>query len=119
MTFRIRRAGHVVLRVTDVGRMKEFLEKIVGFTTYGKVGPSFYFLTAHPVTNHHMIAVRSGKLGERLPDAERQIGMVSIAYEMTDLVALCDLHQRMNAAASNYGWRIVAREDRGSLENLV
>lgn len=119
MTFRIRRAGHVVLRVTDVGRMKVFLEQIVGFTTYGKVGQNFYFLTSHPVTNHHMIAVRSGKPGERLPDAERQIGMVSIAYEMADLAALRDLHQRMSGAASGYGWRIVAREDRGPIRNLI
>jgi catechol 2,3-dioxygenase len=116
---RIRRAGHIVLRVTNVAQMKEFLERIVGFTTYGQGGREFYFLTSHPVTNHHMIAVRSGKPGERLPDAEHQIGMVSIAYEMADLTALRDLHQRMAAAAAAYRWRIVATEDRGSIYNLV
>jgi catechol 2,3-dioxygenase len=119
VTFRIRRAGHVVLRVTNVDQTKTFLEKVVGFTTYGKVGRDFYFLTSHPVTNHHMIAVRSGKPGERLPDAERQIGMVSIAYEMADLAALCDLRQRMNAAAETFGWRILSEEDRGAIYNLV
>jgi catechol 2,3-dioxygenase len=119
VAFRIRRAGHVVLRVTNVDLMKNFLEKVVGFTTYGKVGRDFYFLTSHPVTNHHMIAVRSGKAGERLPDAAHQIGMVSIAYEMADLAALRDLHRRMAPAAPDFGWRILAREDRGAIYNLV
>lgn len=119
VSFRIRRAGHVVLRVTNVAQMKEFLETVVGFATYGKVGRDFYFLTSHPVSNHHMIAIRSGKPGERLPDADRQIGMASIAYETTDEAALRDLDQRMSAARSSFGWRILAREDRGAVHTLV
>jgi catechol 2,3-dioxygenase len=118
MSFSIRRAGHVVLRVTDVAQTKTFLEQVVGFTTYGRIGRDFFFMTSHPVSNHHMIAVRPGKAGERLPDADRQIGMVSIAYEMTDLDGLHDLHQRI-AAAATYPWRILALEDRGAIYNLV
>ena len=119
MSFSIRRAGHVVLRVTDVVQTKAFLEQIVGFTTYGRIGRDFFFMTSHPVSNHHMIAVRPGKAGERLPDADRQIGMVSIAYEMTDLAGLHDLHQRIAAAEATYPWRILALEDRGAIYNLV
>jgi catechol 2,3-dioxygenase len=119
MSFSIRRAGHVVLRVTDVLQTKTFLETVVGFTTYGRIGRDFFFMTSHPVSNHHMIAVRPGKAGERLPDADRQIGMVSIAYEMTDLAALHDLQQRIAAAQASYPWRILAVEDRGAIYNLV
>jgi catechol 2,3-dioxygenase len=119
MSFSIRRAGHVVLRVTDAAQSKAFLEKIVGFTTYGRIGRDFFFMTSHPVSNHHMIAVRPGKAGERLPDADRQIGMVSIAYEMTDAAGLHDLHQRIAAAQASYPWRILALEDRGAIYNLV
>ena len=119
MSFSIRRAGHVVLRVTDVVQTKAFLEQIIGFTTYGRIGRDFFFMTSHPVSNHHMIAVRPGKAGERLPDADRQIGMVSIAYEMTDLAGLHDLHQRIAAAEVTYPWRILALEDRGAIYNLV
>jgi catechol 2,3-dioxygenase len=119
MSFSIRRAGHVVLRVTDVVQTKAFLESVVGFTTYGRIGRDFFFMTSHPVSNHHMIAVRPGKAGERLPDADHQIGMVSIAYEMTDLNALHDLQQRIAAAQANYPWRILAVEDRGTIYNLV
>ncbi len=119
MNFSIRRAGHVVLRVTDVVQTKTFLEQVIGFTTYGKIGRDFFFMTSHPVSNHHMIAVRPGKAGERLPDADRQIGMASIAYEMTDLAGLHDLHQRIVAAEAAYPWRIVALEDRGAIHNLV
>src|SRR6185503_2905407 len=119
MSFSIRRAGHVVLRVTDAAQSKAFLEKIVGFTTYGRIGRDFFFMTSHPVSNHHMIAVRPGKAGERLPDADHQIGMVSIAYEMTDAAGLHDLHQRIAAAQASYPWRILALEDRGAIYNLV
>ncbi len=119
MNFSIRRAGHVVLRVTDVVQTKSFLETVVGFTTYGRIGRDFFFMTSHPVSNHHMIAVRPGKAGERLPDADHQIGMVSIAYEMTDLAGLHDLHQRIAAAQATYPWRVLALEDRGAIYNLT
>jgi catechol-2,3-dioxygenase len=119
MNFSIRRAGHVVLRVTDVVQTKTFLEHVVGFTTYGRIGRDFFFMTSHPVSNHHMIAVRPGKAGERLPDADRQIGMVSIAYEMTDLAGLRDLRQRIVAAEATYPWRALALEDRGAIYSLV
>jgi len=119
VSFKIRRAGHVVLRVGNVAKAKEFLEAVVGFTTYGKVGRDFYFLTSHPVSNHHMIAIRPGAPGERRPEPDRQIGMVSIAYEMTDMEALSGLHQRISAAASTYGWHVLATEDRGAIYNLV
>jgi catechol 2,3-dioxygenase len=119
VAFKITRAGHVVLRATDVPRLKSFLEKIVGFSTYGKAGRDFYFLTSHPVTNHHMIAVRPGKPGERLPDAERQIGMASIAYEMSDAAALGDLYGRLRGAEAAQDCRILAAEDRGAIHMLV
>jgi len=119
MSFSIRRAGHVVLRVTDVLQTKAFFESVVGFTTFGRIGRDFFFMTSHPVSNHHMIAIRPGKAGERLPDADRQIGMVSIAYEMTDLAGLNALHRRIVAAETSYPWRILALEDRGAIYNLV
>jgi catechol 2,3-dioxygenase len=113
MDFNIRRAGHVVLRVTDPLRAKDFLENVVGFQTYGQEG-SFYFLTAHPVSNHHMIAVRSGKTGERLPDPQ-QIGMVSIAYEVSNLDELRRLYARIKTQGPDYGVKLTGTEDRGTI----
>jgi catechol 2,3-dioxygenase len=112
MDFKIRRAGHVVLRVTDPVAAKDFLERVVGFQTYGQEG-SFYFLTAHPVSNHHMIAVRSGRKGERLPDA-RQIGMVSIAYEVGSYDELRRIYQRIAQQGPAYGVKLLRTEDRGT-----
>lgn len=109
MEFTIRRAGHVVLRVTDPFRAREFLERVVGFQTFGQEGESFFFLTAHPVSNHHMIAVRGGK-GERLPDSARQIGMVSVSYEVTDLDELRRLSARIADEGPGYGVSIVQPE---------
>ncbi len=102
MDFKIRRAGHVVLRVTDPERAREFLEGVVGFQTFGQEGESFYFLTANPVSNHHMIAVRGGRTGNRLPDPH-QIGMISIAYEMSSVAELQRLHQRIAERGAAYG----------------
>jgi catechol 2,3-dioxygenase len=117
MDFTIRRAGHVVLRVTDLPRAKEFLEDVVGFQTYGQEG-SFFFLTANPVSNHHMIAVRSGKSGERLPDP-RQIGMVSISYEVTSFDDLRRLYQRIKQQGPAFGAALLRAEDFGSITNFV
>jgi catechol 2,3-dioxygenase len=117
MDFTIRRAGHVVLRVTDLMRAKEFLEDVVGFQTYGQEG-SFYFLTANPVSNHHMIAVRSGKSGERLPDP-RQIGMISISYEVNTFDDLRRLYQRIKQEGPAFGATLLRSEDFGWIMNFV
>jgi catechol 2,3-dioxygenase len=117
MDFTIRRAGHVVLRVTDLMRAKEFLEDVVGFQTYGQEG-SFYFLTANPVSNHHMIAVRSGKSGERLPDP-RQIGMISISYEVNTFDDLRRLYQRIKQQGPAFGAMLLRTEDFGWIINFV
>ena len=118
MDFTMRRAGHVVLRVTDPVRAREFLENVIGFQTYGQEGESFYFLTAHPVSNHHMIAVRGGRAGERLPDP-RQIGMVSIAYEVSSADELQRLHARIAEAGRPYGVTLGPLEDRGTGRGFV
>jgi catechol 2,3-dioxygenase len=117
MDFKIRRAGHVVLRVTDPQRARAFLENVIGFQTFGQEG-SFFFLTAHPVSNHHMIAVRGGRDGERLPDA-RQIGMVSIAYEVSSFDELRRIYQRIKQQGPAYGVTLVRTEDRGTIDNFV
>lgn len=113
MSFTIRRAGHVVLRVRDPFEARELLERVVGLQTFGQEGDSFFFLTAHPVSNHHMIAVRGGT-GERLPQPERQIGMISIAYEVSDLDELRRLYARLKAEGPAYGAAIVESEDLGN-----
>ena len=115
----MRRAGHVVLRVTDVQRMKSFLEKVAGFQTSGSVD-AFFFMSANPVANHHMIAIRpdSGKGGAlRMPDA-RQIGMVSAAYEVASFDDLRTLFGRIARDGAAYGARIVDVRRRGAIEHV-
>lgn len=101
MSFTIRRAGHVVLRMRDPFKAREFYEQVVGMQTFGMEGDSFFFLTAHPVSNHHMIAVRGGS-AKRLP-APDQIGMISIAYEVTDEEELRRLAARIEEHGPEYG----------------
>ena len=103
MDFEIRRAGHVVLRVTDPLAEQAFFERVLGFQTTGQIGPSFFFLTPNPVSNHHMIALRAGKAGERLPDPERQIGMIAIVYEVVSPAALERIAARVHEQGPAFG----------------
>lgn len=119
MDFTIRRAGHVVLRVTDVSRARAFLEDVIGFSVSAQSGDRFFFLSAQPVSNHHMIAVRAGKEGERLPDAEHQIGMVSISYEVADFGQLARLYRRIKTLGPAYGAKVLATEDRGHINTVI
>lgn len=115
MSFTIRRAGHVVLRMREPLLARDFFEQVVGLQTFGQEGDSFFFLTAHPVSNHHMIAVRGGG-AKRLPEPDRQIGMISVAYEVTDRDELQRLAERIAAQGASYGVTIrepLARGDRG------
>ncbi len=118
MDFTIRRAGHVVLRVREPLLARDFLEQVVGLQTFGQEGDSFFFLTAHPVSNHHMIAVRGGK-GDRLPEPDRQIGMVSVSYEANDLDELRRLYQRIKEHGAPYGVKVVRTEDLGNIYAFV
>ena len=118
LDFKIRRAGHVVLRVTDPLRAREFLENVIGFQTFGQEGESFYFLTANPVSNHHMIAVRGGRAGARLPDP-RQIGMISTAYEVASVDELERLHDRIAEQGGAYGVTLGAFEGRSDVRSFV
>jgi catechol 2,3-dioxygenase len=105
MPFAIRRAGHVVLRMREPLIARDFLEQVLGLQTAGQEGESFFFLTAHPVSNHHMIAVRGGA-AKRLPEPDRQIGMISVAYEATDLEELQRLAERVDEQGARYGVKV-------------
>jgi catechol 2,3-dioxygenase len=52
-----------------------------------------------------MIAVRGGS-AKRLPEPHRQIGMISIAYEVTDLEELQRLAERVDEQGASYGVKI-------------
>jgi catechol 2,3-dioxygenase len=119
MDFNIRRAGHVVLRVTNPFMARDFLEQVMAFQVTDQVGKAFFLMTANAVSNHHMIAVRPGKPDERLPDADRQIGMISISYEISTLDELRRLYQRIKEHGAAFGFRILRTEDRGNIYNVV
>lgn len=103
MDFEIRRAGHVVLRVTDPFAEQAFFERVLGFQTTGQIGPSFFFLSANALSNHHMIALRAGKAGERLPEPERQIGMIAIVYEVVNPQALQHIAESIGEEGPAFG----------------
>ena len=98
--------------------MKEFLEQVVGFTTTGQEGP-MVFLTGNPVSNHHMIAVRNGKAGERLPEPLRHIGMISVSYEVNGFDQLRQLYARISEQGDAFGAKIVRSENHNHVYTFV
>jgi catechol 2,3-dioxygenase len=118
--FAIRRAGHVVLGVTDLDRAKRFLEDVFSLQTTGNAGP-FFFLTGNAVSNHHMIGVRAypGTEPMRLPDPARQIGMVSISYEVVGFDDLRRLYGRVQRRGPAYGARVIEQRRRGTMSTFV
>jgi catechol 2,3-dioxygenase len=120
--FTTRRAGHVVLRVSDMTRSQGFLE-LVGFEFVGyyklRGDDRFVLLSSQPVSNHHMVAIKPGEPGERHPEPARHIGLVRAGYQMRDVAGLRGLYQRLGAGADAFGAKIVATEDRGNLYSIT
>lgn len=81
MAFKIRRTGHLVLRVKDLERSKRFFMEVLGLPLVGDNGKGMLFFSTHPDDNHHMLAIRQAEEGAPLP-TEQQVGMEHVAYEL-------------------------------------
>ena len=68
--FRVRRAGHVVIRCRDPERTAAFFQEVAGFTRKGVVQRGMHFLTSRFDENHHMLLVRPAKPGATAQDAD-------------------------------------------------
>lgn len=112
MDFKVRRAGHIVIRVADVERSVKFFSDVLGLKVIGSTARDMYFLTADFETNHHMVLVRPAKPGAPPPDSA--IGLAQASFEVASFADLKALYARLKAA----GARIDRSEDRGAIKAL-
>lgn len=82
--YRVRRAGHVVIRCRDPERTAAFFQEVAGFDREGVVQRGMHFLTSRFDENHHMLLVRPAKPGATAQDAHDLVGMARVSYELRD-----------------------------------
>ena len=87
MGFKIRRVGHLVLRVKDVERSKRFFEKVMGFPVVAQNERGMVFFSTDVKDNHHMLAIMPGKEGAAMPTRD-QIGMQHVSFELGSFAEL-------------------------------
>ena len=87
MPIKIKRTGHLVLKVKDIERSKRFFTDVLGLPLAGDNGKGMLFFSADVKDNHHMLAIRQAKDGAAMPDPE-QVGMEHVAYELGSFAEL-------------------------------
>ena len=114
MTFKVRRSGHIVIRVADVERSVAFFRDIVGLKIVGSTARNMFFMTADFEANHHMVLVRPAKPGATSGDPRSRIGLAAASFEIASMEDLKALHGRL----VEFGAEIDRTEDRGSIKAL-
>ncbi len=114
MDFKVRRSGHIVIRVSDVKRSVKFFIEVVGLKLFGDTPRGLHFLTADFEANHHMVLVRPARPGAAPPDTASRIGMVAASYEIASMDELKRLYIRL----VDFGAGIDRSEDRGSIKAI-
>lgn len=92
MPIKIRRTGHLVLRVADLERSKRFFTGILGLPLVGENAIGMLFFSTDSKENHHMLAIRQAKEGAAMPDQER-VGMEHVAYELGSFTELQEAYR--------------------------
>lgn len=92
MGFKIKRTGHLVLRVKDLERSRRFFTEVLGLPLVGDNGKGMLFFSADVHDNHHMLAIRQAEEGAPLP-TEKQVGMEHVAYELASFQELQEAYR--------------------------
>ena len=92
MAFRIKRVGHLVLRVKDVERSRRFFEEILGFPVVAKNERGMVFFSTDVEDNHHMLAIMPAKEGAPMPTPD-QVGMQHVSFELGSFAELQDAYR--------------------------
>lgn len=95
--FKVRKAGHLVVRVRDPAATAALFQDVVGFNRKGVLQRGMHFLTSDFDDNHHMLLVRPAKPGATANDAGTAIGMAGITYEITDPAAFDAAVEKLKA----------------------
>ena len=89
MGFKVRRVGHLVLRVKDVARSRRFFEEVMGFPVVAQNERGMVFFSTDVKDNHHMLAIMPAKEGAAMPTPD-QVGMQHVSFELGSFAELQD-----------------------------
>lgn len=92
MAFKIKRVGHLVLRVKDLERSRCFFTEVLGFPQVGQNDRGMLFFSTDVKDNHHMLAIRQASEGAPLPDPE-QVGMEHVSFEVATFAELQEVYK--------------------------
>jgi len=81
MDFKVKRVGHLVLRVRDIERSRRFFEEILGFPVVARNERGMVFFSTDVKDNHHMLALMPAKEGAAMPTPDH-VGMQHVSFEL-------------------------------------
>jgi catechol 2,3-dioxygenase len=93
MAFKIRRVGHLVLRVKDRERSKRFFEEVLNFPVVAENERGMVFFSTDVDDNHHMLAIVQGKEGAAMPTPDH-VGMQHVSFELGNFAELQEAYRR-------------------------
>ena len=94
MGFKVRRVGHLVLRVKDVQRSRRFFEDVMGIPAVAQNERGMVFFSTDVKDNHHMLAIMPAKEGAAMPTPDH-VGMQHVSFELGSFAELQDAYRRL------------------------
>jgi catechol 2,3-dioxygenase len=92
MAFKIRRVGHLVLRVKDIERSKRFFEEVLRFPVVAQNERGMVFFSTDVEDNHHMLALMPAKDGATMPSPDH-VGMQHVSFELANFAELQEAYR--------------------------
>ena len=92
MGFKVRRVGHLVLRVKDMARSRRFFEEVLRFPVVATNERGMVFFSTDVADNHHMLALMPAKEGAVMPHPE-QVGMQHVSFELGSFAELQEAYR--------------------------
>jgi len=96
MAFKIKRVGHLVLRVKDVERSKRFFEEVMRLPAVATNERGMVFFSTDVKDNHHMLAIMPAKEGAAMPTRDH-VGMQHVSFELSSFAELQDAYKVFKA----------------------
>ena len=94
MSFKVRRVGHLVLRVKDVARSRRFFEEVMGIPVVAQNERGMVFFSTDVEENHHMLAIMPAKEGAAMPTPDH-VGMQHVSFELGTFAELQEAYRRL------------------------
>src|SRR5262245_42112692 len=117
MGYRIRRTGHLVLRVKDLERSRRFFTDVMKLPVVADNGHGMLFFSSDVNDNHHMLAIRQAEDGASAP-AQNQLGMTHVAYELGSFAELQEAYKALKEKTSRSGTRFFTALPKASISTI-